>query len=162
MTTSGEKILEKLNKESTNRDLEDNEGTNYCHLEFFTSKFGRSCLALTPHFDVNDQQSTGADNANMLFSDEVWMKNGTYYANARIMFKICTTLYFMSYWRHVDVYTDWLCRLTPVLVDALVEDEVLRECKAICALKPDFAAVVSDRKGLNVVFTKTLHDVWSS
>ena len=42
------------------------------------------------------------------------------------------------------MFSDWLCRLTPVLVDALVEDEVLRECKAICALKPDFAAVVSE------------------
>ena len=45
---------------------------------------------------------------------------------------------------YAGVFSDWLCRLTPVLVDALVEDEVLRECKAICALKPDFAAVVSE------------------
>ena len=88
MTTSGEKILEKLNTESTHRDLEDNEGTKYYHLEFFTSKFGRSCLALTPHFDVNDQQSTGADNANMLFSEEMWMKNGFYFTNAKPILKI--------------------------------------------------------------------------
>ena len=62
----------------------------------------------------------------------------------------------MSHERHADIYTDWLCRLTPVLVDALVEDEVLRECKAICALKPDFAAVVSDHKGSFAVFSKIL------
>ena len=97
MTTSGEKILEKLNTESTRRDLEDNEEMKYHHLEFFTSKLGRSCLALTPHFDVNDQQSTGADNAHMLFSDEMWMKNGVYSTYVKTMFKICTTLYFISH-----------------------------------------------------------------
>ena len=76
MTMSGEKILEKLDKESTQRGLEYSEGTKYHHLEFFTSKFGRSCLALTPHFNINDHQSTNANNANMLFSDDMWMKNG--------------------------------------------------------------------------------------
>ena len=76
MTTSGEKILDKLDNESAQHSLANSEETQYHHLSFFTSKFGRSCLTLTPHFDVGAQQTTCTDNASMLFSEEMWTQNG--------------------------------------------------------------------------------------
>lgn len=66
--------MEKLGSESARHSA--SEEMQYHHLAFFISRFGRSCFTLAPHLAVDKRQTTRADDATMLFSDEMWMQNG--------------------------------------------------------------------------------------